>query len=649
MWGNSACELVRSICGARSRGSMLALAIGLAIVGSNLLDSNIVLGQSDCPVGDFGSLRIGETEMRHGRWTAEDCMSFSSGGPLDMYRFSVTTPATVLIELSSADASLYLASGTVGGIFASSDNVDINDSDALIEVVVAADKQYWVYAWTRGRDETGSYTLTVQVAAIAGRNDYGTMESEDLMVSQPTVEAICPEIQQLFRVTQTTSTTPVLLTRPARLDTDCQVDGFRGGVARPADRYEFTLHKPARVSFELSSSAFEPHVFVTDATGEYPERGSARAPTGVWLSLAGSRAADGDGDAIIRRASGQGRPLPLPASLPRLHLEPGTYWLFAVSESGSRTGDYQIEVEYERIADSELLDQQIAERFAPIILFEQDEDHFPVPVDLMVDLSTLHYTKDGQAHTKLPGSYGLVDLVSYNGMSSYLDLPDDNAIRRLAGQRVVYAHVGEGPPQLGGTLVQYWFFYLYNDTGIGSPLADHEGDWEGVQLWFPSATRQQVLNADGAEVVGYAAHESGYVARRRSLSCDVASQRVPVYVARNRHASYPVRGGRSSSYDLSKDTQDQFHGNGSVWTLDGTLDGVTLSRMPGEGQPRLTYEIRLLPVEDGSWFRWDGRWGEQKGGDLLSASPRGPAFKSHFWTPPEFNFHWERRRFCGPW
>jgi hypothetical protein len=34
--------------------------------------------------------------------------------------------------------------------------------------------------------------------------------------------------------------------------------------------------------------------------------------------------------------------------------------------------------------------------------------------------------------------------------------------------------------------LQYWFFYAYNDwaTGYGG-MNDHEGDWEGLYLFFP--------------------------------------------------------------------------------------------------------------------------------------------------------------------
>ena len=287
-----------------------------------------------------------------------------------------------------------------------------------------------------------------------GSNDRGQLDvPEDLATPAEPAVVGCPEPPQLFRVTETS---PVArrIVREEHLDTACQVDGLPRGAIRPADRYAFTLDKPSRVSVELRSTAFPEHLFLTDADGGYYYLVGTEEEGGTWLSLSGSRAADGDGDAIIDSATGDSLGL-LPASLNRVRLEPGSYWLFAVSASGSRTGDYQIKVEYERIADSESLDQRIAERFAPVLFFEEGEQYFPVPVELMIRRSTLHYTLDDQVHELAPGDYGLADLISHNNRGSYLDLV--NTLRDLPGDRVVYARVAEVDI---GVLVQYWFFYF---------------------------------------------------------------------------------------------------------------------------------------------------------------------------------------------
>ena len=298
---------------------------------------------------------------------------------------------------------------------------------------------------------------------------------------------------------------------------------------------------------------------------------------------------------------------------------------------------------------TEPLDQQIAERFAPFVHFAEGERYFPVPVELMIQHSTLHYTRNGQRRTKAPGTYRLTDLISHNGEDSYLDLA--NGKRGATGARVVYARVAE---TAGGVLVQYWFFYLYNETGVGA--ANHEGDWEGVQLWFAGLGREDLLTAIAPTQIGYAAHEGGWAYTQDAESCaEIVNPVQPdVYVARNRHASYllPGSGGhldksrsldkilgipslRESSHAFSR---DEYQGDGETWVLQGR----DLPNVAGERR----YELRMLPTDlNQSWLAWNGRWGDTSG----SGGPKGPAFKPHFRFAPAtiagWSEEWSQDRF----
>ena len=285
------------------------------------------------------------------------------------------------------------------------------------------------------------------------------------------------------------------------------------------------------------------------------------------------------------------------------------------------------------------LARQIAERFAPVILFEQDEDYFPVPVELMIRYSTLYYTQNGQPRTKAAGTYRLTDLISHNGRDSYLDLGDWARDYEFDTERVVYARVAETYGANAGVLVQYWFFYLYNATG--EPEYSHEGDWEGVQLWFAGLSPADLLTANVPTQIGYAAHESGWAYTQKVESCAAinAPLTLNVYVARNRHASYFGAGGGGfvsqlvqgrHGLDKSFDKQDQFQGNGAAWAL----QGVAVPDVEGE----VGYELRMLPTDPNqSWLAWTGQWGDDRG-------PRGPAFKAHFWLPPVRN-GWSQAEF----
>ena len=57
---------------------------------------------------------------------------------------------------------------------------------------------------------------------------------------------------------------------------------------------------------------------------------------------------------------------------------------------------------------------------------------------------------------------------------SYERLYDD-----LAAAPVSYGRIASDPEHPGRLVVQYWFFYLYNDWNDR-----HEGDWEMIQLVF---------------------------------------------------------------------------------------------------------------------------------------------------------------------
>ena len=292
-----------------------------------------------------------------------------------------------------------------------------------------------------------------------------------------------------------------------------------------------------------------------------------------------------------------------------------------------------------KLSDSENLHQQIAERFAPVLRFERDEQYFPVPVELMIRYSTLHYTRNGQAHERAPGTYGLTHLISHIGEDSYLDLADWR--RGEKGDRVVYARVAETYGAEAGVLVQYWFFYLYNETGLEA--TNHEGDWEGIQYWFADLSPNDLLTAYVPTQIGFAAHESGWAYHQIPEDC--TNQRAAqvavhphVYVARNRHASY-IEPGSGGDLDKSKPiwSRDQFQGNGAVWTLQGR-----------EHEGELDYEIRLLPEPVGrygqSWLGWDGRWGDT-GGISTNDGPKGPSANSHFWRLPAKNKGWSTGTF----
>lgn len=172
--------------------------------------------------------------------------------------------------------------------------------------------------------------------------------------------------------------------------------------------------------------------------------------------------------------------------------------------------------------------------------------------------------------------------------------------------------------------LQYWFFYAFNDwaTGFGG-MNDHEGDWEGMYLFFN-------LDSSGGPqeppaYVTYVGHHSRLTKpwQHRDITLDGTH---PVgYVAAGSHATYPER----KEYDLIK-----------VYGLTdyATGDGVTIE--PADWQGRV--DLSTQPWNTAFLGAWGTRywlplsWAKQVLGVLRTkadefglpgvSAPRGPRY-----------------------
>ena len=159
------------------------------------------------------------------------------------------------------------------------------------------------------------------------------------------------------------------------------------------------------------------------------------------------------------------------------------------------------------------------------------------------------------------------------------------------------------PAHPGNVVVQYWFFYIYNDWNDR-----HEGDWEMIQLVFDADDASTALRSEPTQVM-YAQHEGGELSawdggplQRRDGTHPV------VFAAEGSHAAY-----FSAERWFGKSAQSGF--------------GCDDTRPP-------TVEVspRLVPLRgDESWLAFTGRWGEQQ--PSFNNGPTGPATKSQ-WSAP---------------
>ena len=271
--------------------------------------------------------------------------------------------------------------------------------------------------------------------------------------------------------------------------------------------------------------------------------------------------------------------------------------------------------------------QEIAERYAPTLLFHKGEDgkqdeFLPVGVEEMSRNATLKQQLIAYPDKDLTVKPYPEVMGSYLNSQTYLDLNVDSDVARpyITWWRtvrddyphVVYAYVTfDRTPEGQAVLVlQYWFFYVYNN-GIN----DHEGDWEGIQLVFDYNSNLDAIRSGATpKWIGYRHHHE----RTRWNECEAEwTGRPKVYVALGSHASYREA--------------DEYW---TVWPFDDDANGR------GERLSFVAGDYTVTQLKDQSWLLWPGRWGAlagneiQQGLDWIGTSgPKGPWYQSGFYGP----------------
>lgn len=166
--------------------------------------------------------------------------------------------------------------------------------------------------------------------------------------------------------------------------------------------------------------------------------------------------------------------------------------------------------------------------------------------------------------------------------------------------------------QRGFTVIQYWYFYAFNDWGTAHDgMNDHEGDWEMVYLF---------LEGDQPAYVAYAAHFG--VIPYAWAEVELVEETHPVvYVACGSHGSYPHKG----THDIAKLLKDRAEGDSA--TRFGPSTPVPW------GSP--------VDLASQPWaLNFAGHWGTvftRLGTDIISTGvqgPLGPAWQFERWETP---------------
>jgi hypothetical protein len=263
---------------------------------------------------------------------------------------------------------------------------------------------------------------------------------------------------------------------------------------------------------------------------------------------------------------------------------------------------------------------ELADRYAPVVVVREQpsacgvgEPYLPTPVTTVLGRSDVVLRgPQGQAISAPTAT----DLVG-KGEGWYLDLPGNPLDPGCDFERwfdeaaegtppTVYARVATDPDHAGVLVLQYWFFWTFNDWND-----KHEGDWEMVQLTFDASSVEQAL--EGAPTsVAFAQHEGSETASWTDTKVHKDGEHVAVYPGQGSHAAYY--------------TQAQWFGKSAAagFGCDNTLAPGVVVRP----------EVVVLPSEPTAGFEWlefTGRWGQKA--PSFNNGPTGPNTKTQ-WEHP---------------
>ncbi len=268
---------------------------------------------------------------------------------------------------------------------------------------------------------------------------------------------------------------------------------------------------------------------------------------------------------------------------------------------------------------------ELAQTYRPIVLMKEQteacdtdgEAWDPAPVDIVLGNPEVRLLgPEGELVTTAPTARDLFEA----GPDFNLDFPGNSLnpgctyemdYQRFKQGRpdVVYAHVTSEEGVEDRLVLQYWFYWYFNDFNN-----THESDWEMMQIVFPAATAEEALQVEPIEV-GLAQHAGGERAEWDDDKVQKEGVRPVVYPAAGSHATYY--------------SGELFLGRGASTGFG--CDDSTGPHRRADPEPRLIPTEVSDPDAPDAWVAWEGRWGQRERGSF--DGPTGPITKKQ-WTEP---------------
>ena len=254
------------------------------------------------------------------------------------------------------------------------------------------------------------------------------------------------------------------------------------------------------------------------------------------------------------------------------------------------------------------LEDALLARYAPLVLLHPSEPALPASTDWLLARSELE---------PAPGPRPRILAASILGLLSWPKPVEDPAARLHprgadhAGSAqpadwVVYGHAY--PASGGGVMLQYWFFYAFNDA---YGVFDHEGDWEHVTVKLDAS-----LAPEGA---WYARHHDSHPGVWFAWPALAREGEHPVVLSgRGTHASYAT----------TAEVPDWERTCATTWPAAAAAGGCRVWRTWARGTGGVV-NVGERTAPRVPFIAWPGRWGAtgRLGLDSHGGPPRGPAFQ----------------------
>jgi hypothetical protein len=250
---------------------------------------------------------------------------------------------------------------------------------------------------------------------------------------------------------------------------------------------------------------------------------------------------------------------------------------------------------------------ELAEKHVPIVRLERQEGacdtkgeaYGPSSVNPILGNPQFTLVRDGVALMQGPTAKDLHgapegDAIDYPGSPLSAGCSYDQLARALGmgvppKDPTAYAHVTTQADRPGLLVVQYWFFYLFNDYNNL-----HEGDWEMAQIVFRADTPEEALTRAPVEM-GLSQHNLGEKAAWDDPKVEKQGDHPVIYPARGSHAN--------------------FYGPG-LWLERSPSEGIGCDDTRG---PSVTVKPQAVLLPNGdpgassphAWVTYQGAWGER--------------------------------------